>query len=126
MGGVKIMHNFKELIVWKKSREFVKSIYMITNSFPAEEKFGLAQQIRRASISIASNIAEGAGRNTPREFIHFLNIAYGSACEVETQLCLSLDLNFISKDIFLNLNNQLQTIQKLIFNFKKTLISNTP
>ena len=115
------MHNFKELIVWQKSREFVKHIYTITQKFPAEEKFGLIQQICRAAVSIPSNISEGAGRNTNNDFMHFLDIANGSAYEVESQLYLSLDLHYIEQDEFDRINNLLQDIQKLIFNFRKSL-----
>lgn len=116
------MHKFKDLIVWQKSRELVKDIYLITQGFPADEKFGLTQQIRRASISIVSNIAEGAGRNTNIDFCRFLDIANGSAFEVETQLYLALDLELLDKINFEILNDKLQNIQKLLFNFKKSLL----
>lgn len=78
------MHDFKQLIVWRKTRVFVKELYLLTQQFPNEEKFGLTQQIRRATISIFSNIAEGAGRNTNADFAHFISMANASAFEVET------------------------------------------
>lgn len=115
------MHKFKELIVWKKSRELVKEIYLMSNSFPEDERFGLTQQIRRAVVSISSNIAEGAGRTTNMDFCRFLDIANGSAFEVETQLYLALDLNFIKSDAFETINIKLQDVQKLLFNFRKSL-----
>jgi four helix bundle protein len=99
----------------------VKQIYLLTQSFPADERFGLTQQIRRAAVSVPSNIAEGSGRGTNADFSHFLDIAYGSSCEVETQLYLSLDLEFISQQKFDTANNMLQDIQKLICNFQKSL-----
>ena len=116
------MHNFKELIVWQKARNIVKDIYLLTKKYPQEELFGLTQQIRRAAVSIPSNIAEGSGRGTNADFARFLDIANGSACEVETQLYLSLDLGYISQVEFDDINNKLQDIEKLIFNFKKKLI----
>lgn len=115
------MHKFKDLIVWQKSRELVKSVYLLSQKFPSDEKFGLTLQIRRAAISIPSNIAEGAGRNTNPDFIRFLDIANGSCCEVETQLYLALDLDFITKDDFEQIHLETQNIQKLIFNFRKSL-----
>ncbi|MDR2938035.1 MAG: four helix bundle protein [Prevotellaceae bacterium] len=114
-------HNFKELIVWQKARAVVKQIYLLTKNFPADERFGLTQQIRRAAVSVPSNIAEGAGRGTNVDFSHFLDIAYGSACEVETQLYVALDLEFISQQEFDVVNNMLQDVQKLICNFQKSL-----
>jgi four helix bundle protein len=115
------MHNFKELIVWKKSRGFVKDIYELTQKFPADEKFGLTQQIRRAAISIPSNIAEGSGRETNKDFLHFVDIANGSAFEVETQLYLALDLEYISQSEFEKIMTKLLDVEKLIYNFKKSL-----
>ena len=115
------MHNFKELIVWQKARKNVKDIYLLTKKYPKEELFGLTQQIRKAAVSIPSNIAEGSGRATNVDFAHFLDIANGSACEVETQLYLSLDLEYISQTEFDDVSNQVQDIQKMIFALKKKL-----
>ncbi len=114
-------HNFKELIAWQKARAIVKHTYLLTQKFPAEERFGLTQQIRRAAVSVPSNIAEGSGRGTNADFSHFLDVAYGSACEVETQLYLSLDLDFILQNEFDVINSMLQDVQKLICNFQKSL-----
>jgi four helix bundle protein len=94
------MHNFKELIVWQKSRELVKDIYCLSKKFSIDEQFGLIQQIRRAAISIPSNIAEGAVHSTATDFARFMNIANGSAFEVETQLYITLDLGYISQHDF--------------------------
>ena len=77
-------HNFKELLVWKKSIELVKSIYQITSMLPSDERFGLISQMNRSSVSVPSNIAEGSGRTSDKEFLHFLNIAIASSYELET------------------------------------------
>ena len=108
------MNNFKKLIVWQKAREFVKDIYILTKKFPKEEQFGLTSQIRRAVVSIVSNIAEGSGRGTDNDFAHFLDLAQGSAYEVETQIILSLDLNYILVEEFTIVNDKIQEIQKMI------------
>lgn len=85
------MHRFKDLEIWKRSRIFCKEIYMVTVQFPDTEKFGLTNQLRRASVSIPSNIAEGASRKSNKDFSRFLEIAIGSCYEIETQLLISLD-----------------------------------
>ena len=108
------MNNFKKLIIWQKAREFVKDVYLITKKFPKEELFGLTSQIRRATISIALNIVEGSGRGTDKDFAHFLDIAFGSALEVEAQIILSLDLEFITNEEYDILNLKIQEIQKMI------------
>lgn len=89
---------YTELEVWKKSREMVKDVYMLTQSFPKEEIYSLTSQIRRAVISIPSNISEGVARNHDKETLQFLYIARGSLYEVETQFYLAFDLNYIDKD----------------------------
>ena len=86
---------FKELIIWKKSRQFCSTIYLTTSTFPSEEKFGLTNQLRRACVSIPSNIAEGSSRNSNKDFGRFLEIAIGSAYEIETQLLIASDLGFL-------------------------------
>ena len=88
--------DYKELDVWLKARELVKKIYILTTSFPNEEQYGLTSQIRRSSISISSNIAEGCGRQTAKETIYFLHIARGSLFELETQVILADDLGYIT------------------------------
>lgn len=87
------MKTYKDLIVWQKSIELVKEIYLLTEDFPKEEIYGLTSQIRRCAVSIPSNIAEGKMRTTNKEFSHFLSIAYGSGAELETQLILAKLLN---------------------------------
>ena len=92
-----MLKNCKELQVWQKAYQFCLEIYKVTKTFPNEEKYGLTSQIRRAAISIPSNIAEGYGRKSSGEYIQFLYVAYGSNCELETQLLLSGDLGYIEK-----------------------------
>ena len=91
------MKSYTDLDVWKHSRELVKLVYLLTKSFPQEELYGLTSQIRRSSISVPSNIAEGIGRHSDKETLHFLYIAKGSMQELETQLYLSFDIGYISK-----------------------------
>ncbi|MFH1800676.1 MAG: four helix bundle protein [Candidatus Omnitrophota bacterium] len=90
--------SFKDLIVWQKAYKLVLEVYKFTDQFPDREVYGLAQQIRRAAVSIPSNISEGYGRRFNKEYRQFLSIAYGSLCELETQYLLSVDLNFIKKN----------------------------
>ena len=90
------MRSHEKLDVWKKSIEFVVEIYGLTNKFPSEEKYGLTSQIRRASVSIPANIAEGAARESDKEFLRFLSIAQGSASEVETELLIANRLGYLS------------------------------
>ena len=101
------MKSYTDLEVWKYSRELVKLVYLLTKSFPKEELYALTNQIRRSVISVPSNIAEGIGRQSNKETIHFLYIAKGSLQEVETQLYLSFDLEYISE---IELNNILEKV----------------
>jgi len=90
------MSDYKDLEVWKKAIEVVAEIYRLSLSFPDSEKFGITNQMRRASVSIPSNIAEGSARHHTKDFIHFLRIADGSAAELETQLIISGKLGFVT------------------------------
>ncbi|AWI26345.1 four helix bundle protein [Flavobacterium pallidum] len=115
------MHRFKELHAWKLSREFCKNVYEMTSLFPSDEKFGLTNQLRRAAVSIPSNIAEGSSRNSNKDFCRFLEIAIGSAYEIETQLLIAADLSFITNKNSETLINQLDSIVKMISRFRTTL-----
>ncbi|MBC8488398.1 MAG: four helix bundle protein [Bacteroidetes bacterium] len=115
------MHNFKELKIWQKSRVLTKKIYLLIKDYPEEEKFGLVSQIRRSAISIPSNIAEGSGRNSDRDFRRFLNIALSSAFELETQIILSFDLDYLLEIDYLKISEEIQEVQKMIFGFRKSL-----
>jgi len=114
-------HNFKELLVWKKSIDLVKSVYQLTSSLPSEEKFGLISQMNRSSVSIPSNIAEGSGRTSTKEFLYFLNIAISSSYELETQLIISNQL--FLRDVE-NILSQIYEVQKMILGLKKNLENN--
>ncbi|WP_347925733.1 four helix bundle protein [Pontimicrobium sp. SW4] len=116
------MHRFKGLEIWKKSREFCSSIYEVTSKFPDSEKFGLTNQLRRASVSIPSNIAEGSSRHSNKDFLRFLQITLGSAYEVETQLLIAFDLKFIEQEELEVLLKSLGSIIKMTSKFKSTLI----
>ena len=118
------MHNYKELIAWQKARILVKDVYLLIANFPDEEKFGITSQIKRAVISIPSNIAEGAGRSSNKEFLRFLDIANGSAFELETQIQLAFDLNFINKEVLENISDKIIEVEKLIYGFKNKLSNN--
>ena len=102
-------NSYRGLIVWQKSMKLSKEIYLLTKTFPKEELYGLTSQIRRCAISIPSNIAEGKGRNSDKEFIRFLQVALGSVYELQTQLELSLQLNYIDNiDDLLNLSIEIE------------------
>lgn len=115
------MHRFRELEIWKRSRYFCSKIYETTSKFPESEKFGLTNQLQRAAVSIPSNIAEGSSRKSNKDFSRFLEITLGSAYEIETQLLIAYDLNFIYKEDLNRLNIELSEIIKMISKFKSTL-----
>ncbi|MFD1613755.1 four helix bundle protein [Gelatiniphilus marinus] len=115
------MHRFKELEIWKRSRLFCSEIYSLTSKFPESEKFGLTNQLRRASVSIPSNIAEGSSRQSNKDFSRFLQITLGSAYEIETQLLIANDLNFITNSELEDAISELQEIIKMVSKFKSTL-----
>ena len=117
------MHQFKELKVWQKGRELVKEIYKTTGTFPQDELFGITSQMRRGTVSIPTNIAEGCGRNSDPELCRFLDIANGSSFELETLVILALDLEYISHDQFENTDRKLTEIQKMIYGLKQSLLS---
>jgi len=115
------MHNYKELKVWQKTRLLVKEIYLLTEKFPSNEKYSLASQMQRAAISVPANIAEGAGRSTNKDFLRFLDIALGSAFELETEIILAFDIGYIDEECFNKVCEQVQEIQKMIVVFKQKL-----
>lgn len=104
----------KDLIVWKKSIDFVTELYSLTGRFPDAERFGLTNQMRRCSVSVPSNIAEGAARKSNKEFVRFLYISLGSASELQTQLVISRNLNFISPEQYEEFNSQVEEISRMI------------
>jgi four helix bundle protein len=108
---------YTELEVWQKARFLVKSIYLVTKEFPREELFVLTQQMRRAAISIPSNIAEGLGRNSSKDTLNFLYIASGSANELETQLYLSMDVEYVDNNLFELKLQEIITVKRLLAGF---------
>ena len=115
------MHNYKKLEVWNESVSLVTEIYLMTDTFPDKERFGLISQINRCSVSIASNIAEGAGRSSKKEFSLFLGYALASSFELETQLIISNNLNFISIEQKEEFISKLNIIQRKIYSLIKSL-----
>lgn len=113
------MRTFKNLKIWSRSVDLSTQIYKVTKTFPKDEKFGLVSQMRRASVSVASNIAEGAGRSSDLEFKRFLEIAYGSLYELQTQLIISKNLEFVSEDESNTLEAEIDELQKMIYSFSK-------
>lgn len=114
------MHNFKELKIWNKSIDLATEIYKATSKFPSDEKFGLIPQMRRCAVSMPSNIAEGAGRNTNGEFRQFLGIANGSSFELYTQLILSNKLKLIDDDALNPILKEIDEIQKMNFKLQES------
>ena len=115
------MHQFKELKVWQKGREFVKEIYLKTANFPKDELFGIISQMRRSAVSIPTNIAEGCGRNSDADLNRFFDIANGSSFELETLLILAYDLDYITQEEFNESEKKINEIQRMIFGFKNSL-----
>jgi len=112
---------YHRLEVWKRALASVKSVCELTSSFPGEEKFGLVSQMRRAAVSVPSNIAEGSARDSRKEFVNFLHIAQGSIAELETQILVSQDLGFVDKDTSSSLRTELDEISKMIIGLQKSL-----
>lgn len=108
------MRTHKDLDAWKLSVGLVVLIYQLTNTFPKEEVFGLTNQIRRAAVSIPSNIAEGAARNSNKELIQFLHISLGSQQELDTQLLISKKLEYLTEDQYNEINIKIETVGKLL------------
>ncbi len=108
------LKSYKELKVWQRSYQLCLEIYKITKGFPDEEKYGLTSQLRRAAVSVPSNVSEGYGRKTTPEYIQFLYIAYGSICEIETQILLSGDLGYISNGRLEMLKEGIREVERML------------
>ena len=113
--------NYRDLIAWQKSMDFVEEVYRVTRGFPREEQYGLSNQLRRCSVSVPSNIAEGQGRRTDPEFAHRLSIAHGSLREAETQLMIGKRLGYLPEEQLGRLLDQAGEIGRLINGLWKTL-----
>jgi four helix bundle protein len=107
------LKSYRELIVWQKAMDLVEMIYQVTKGFPKEELYGLTAQIRRAAVSVPSNIAEGQGRNSTKEFRNHLSMAYGSLQEVETQILLAQRLGYLEQEQIQSVSNLLAEIGRL-------------
>ena len=119
------MKDFRELQIWQRSHQLTLAIYRATAGFPREELYGLTSQLRRACSSIPTNIAEGCGRQGDTELARFLQIAMGSASEVEYQLILASDLEYLPMDGYTKLNNELVEIKRMINAFLQKLRANS-
>lgn len=114
--------SFEKLDVWQESRALVKSIYTILRNFPAEEKFALCDQLRRAVVSVPSNIAEGSGRMSVKEKIHFLEVAFGSLMETFCQMQIARDLEYISDEQLLDVKAKILQISKMLTGLRNSLL----
>lgn len=115
------MHRYKELLVWKKAMDLTEKVYDLTKSFPADEKFGLISQMRRSAVSIPSNIAEGSGRNSKKEFNQFLAIASGSLFELETQMMLSIRIGFETEKALGETLKKIDEIHRMLIGLMNSL-----
>lgn len=115
------MRPHQNLDLWKRSIELAVSVYRQTETFPKEEKFGLTQQLRRAAVSVASNVAEGAARSSTKEFRKFLAYSQGSVSEVSTQLTIAIRLHYIGQDDYLQLDEDLDDIGRMITGLSRSL-----
>lgn len=113
--------NFKELNIWKDSMKLCSKVYRQTENFPKSETFGITSQIRRSVVSIPSNIAEGSGRNSLKEYAQFISISIGSAYELETQLKIANDLGYLNPESFSLLAQDLQSIERMLTGYKSHL-----
>jgi four helix bundle protein len=115
------MRDFKELKVWQKAHRVVLDIYAQSRAFPDEERFGLTAHLRKSALSVASNIAEGCGREGEREFARFLSIAAGSASETEYQLLLARDLGYLAPEAHRKLDAQVSEVRRMLASFMQKL-----
>jgi four helix bundle protein len=117
------MKTFRELIVWQKSMSFVTEIYKVSKQFPKDENYGLTSQIRRSAVSIPSNISEGYGRDGVNDYLRFLNIAMASLFELQTQLEISYNLEYIDKENFDSLYELSREIERMLSSFIRSIKS---
>ena len=115
------MRDFHKLGIWQRSHQLTLDVYKVSKSFPKDELFGLTSQIRRAASSIPTNIAEGCGRSSNKDYAHFLQIAIGSASEVEYELLLAHDLEYINEEAFNTLTSETIAIRKMIIKYQSEL-----
>jgi four helix bundle protein len=116
-----MLRNYKDLKVWQKAYQLCLQIYKLTKAFPKEEMYGLTSQLRRAAVSIPSNVAEGYGRRTKGEYVQALYIAYGSICELETQILLSGDLDYLEPGELKKIENFIGEVERMLMALIKSL-----
>jgi four helix bundle protein len=115
------MQDFRNLEVWKRSHELTLAVYRLVKTFPDDERFGLTSQLRRSSTSIGANLAEGCGRGTDADFSRHVQIAMGSACEVEYELLLARDLEYLLSDSYVVLQDEITSIKRMLASLLRTL-----
>ncbi len=115
------MHNFKELKIWQKAKGIVKDIYVLSETLPQTKRYAFTSQLQRAAVSIPSNIAEGSGRGTNKDFCHFLDIAISSSYELESLLLIGIDLNYFTEEKVSFLIDSIHELQKMIIGFQSKL-----
>jgi four helix bundle protein len=121
LNGREKAKHYKELLVWQKGMSLATDVYRLTAKFPADERFGLVSQMRRAAISVPSNIAEGQARHGTREFLQFLSHASGSLAELETQLLLSVDMKYCAQNDAESIVGLINELQKMISSLRRSL-----
>ena len=120
------MHNYKNLHIWQEGINLARKIYEVTANFPANEKYGIVSQMTRAAVSIPSNIAEGAGRNSNKDFANFLSIAIGSIFELHTQIAICEQIGYINEETTKQLEQQIYTLQQQITTYKQRIEGSAP
>ncbi len=121
---MRLKHNFKNLKVWQKAVDLAVNVYELTKHFPSEERFGITSQMRRSSVSIPSNIAEGTARNSSKSFSNCLDISLGESFELETQSIIANRVGILSQENFDALSTNISEVQKMIIGFKQTIEDN--
>ena len=120
------MHNYKNLHIWKEGILLARRVYEVTSTFPSNEKFGIVSQMTRAAVSIPSNIAEGAGRNSNKDFANFLSIAIGSIFELHTQIAICEQIGYIDQETAKQIDQQIYTLQQQITAYKQRIEGSAP
>lgn len=117
------LFGYRKLVVYQHSRRYVKTLYLLMKKFPPEEKYGLCDQIRRAAVSITSNIAEGMGRLSEKDKLHFIEFAFGSLYETMSQIEIALDLEYITTEEYNDVESQVTQIAKMLSGLRKTYLN---
>lgn len=107
--------SYRDLVIWQKGIELAEVIYQVTSKFPTDERFGLVNQLRRAAVSVPSNIAEGQTRNHTREFVQFLYVSLGSLSEIDTQLTIAQRMDYLDEQLYAGIGDRLVTLKKMIY-----------